>query len=85
MKLIYCPGCKDLVRLFEREEVRRCVCGRAWGRYRNGRVAEVGGSAVVVGVPSREFGRAMTEKGRRFEGYRIEEPSDGVRRVERKE
>ena len=48
MKLLYCPLCKDVVRLHVTDEPRRCLCGRSWGRYVNPGKAEIGGRAVVV-------------------------------------
>ena len=31
MKLLYCPHCADIVRLFP--ERRTCKCGKSWGHY----------------------------------------------------
>lgn len=58
MKLVYCPECQDLVRLFR--EDRRCKCGRSGGHYEaNGRDALLWGKAIPFGLDNFELGRGL--------------------------
>jgi len=58
MKLVYCPECQDLVRLFV--EDRRCKCGQSGGHYEtNGRDAKLWGKAIPFGLDNFELGRAL--------------------------
>ena len=61
MKLIFCPSCSDLFRLFS--EPRSCRCGKSWGRYTDDVYAEIGGEAVAVGVANDDFVRAYRRRG----------------------
>lgn len=53
MKLIYCPKCKDIVKLHD--ELRSCLCGASRGMYLNDQLALVDGDAVPLGVDNRSF------------------------------
>ena len=53
MKLLHCLACQDVVRLFEEE--RACKCGKAKGRYVNGRDVVFEGAARVLGMNSLDF------------------------------
>jgi len=50
MKLLYCPHCGDIVRLFP--ERRACKCGKSWGHYLED------GSTTVQTWPSLSLGIA---------------------------
>lgn len=50
MKLLYCPHCGDVVRLFP--ERRTCKCGKSWGQYLDD------GSTTVQTWPSLSLGIA---------------------------
>jgi len=50
MKLLYCPHCGDVVRLFP--ERRTCKCGKSWGHYLDD------GSTTVQTWPSLSLGIA---------------------------
>ena len=61
MKLVYCPECQDLVRLFR--EDRRCKCGQSGGHYEpNGRDAVLWGQAIPFGLDNFELGRALQRR-----------------------
>ena len=61
MKLVYCPDCQDLVRLFR--EDRRCKCGQSGGHYEpNGRDAVLWGQAIPFGLDNFELGRALQRR-----------------------
>lgn len=49
MKLIFCPECHDLVRLWIGVE-RSCICGKVSGRYIDNTNAEVSKSAISVAI-----------------------------------
>jgi hypothetical protein len=59
MKLIYCPICKDILRLHVSNHQRPCLCGRSWGRYRNPSSAEIGGKAIPLGIRTLSFMRSV--------------------------
>jgi hypothetical protein len=50
VKLLYCPHCNDVVRLFP--ERRTCKCGKSWGQYLDD------GSTTVQTWPSLSLGIA---------------------------
>lgn len=53
MKLLYCPSCRDLLRLVS-YEVRSCTCKKICGRYlKGGRRAIYHGPATLVGIDDR--------------------------------
>ncbi len=61
MKLIYCPGCNDLFRLYR--EDRKCKCGLSGGHYEaNGRDAILWGQAIPFGLDNFELGRALQRR-----------------------
>ena len=53
MKLIYCPSCKDVVKL--RHEDRTCFCGKSGGRYINNVTVEIRGEAIPLCIGWRSF------------------------------
>lgn len=54
MKLIYCPRCKDIFRLYR--AWRRCRCGASGGGYQEDNVtATIGGEAEVFGIANPFF------------------------------
>ena len=85
MKLIYCPMCKDVRRLTRRK--RKCSCGQAWGRYVNDLEAEVGGTAVPLGIAWSSFNYALRHRpkegmGGEFVAFVIPKKCDTVQEVE---
>ena len=53
MKLLYCPSCRDLLRLVS-YEVRSCTCKKICGKYlKGGRRAVYHGPATLVGIDDR--------------------------------
>jgi hypothetical protein len=58
MKLIYCPECQDIVRLFF--EDRSCRCGKSHGMYRkDGLNAIIGGYAIPIGIDNHSWCKAL--------------------------
>lgn len=58
MKLIFCPACRDIVRLTLTP--RSCTCGDAFGVYDDdGLHAFIGGSAIPVGFANSSFRAAL--------------------------
>jgi len=54
VKLIFCPGCTDLVRLMK--EIRFCKCKESWGLYKeDGLHAIIGGRSVPMGINNFRF------------------------------
>ncbi|MCF2534063.1 hypothetical protein [Yinghuangia soli] len=57
MKLMYCPHCADIVRLFP--EKRSCRCGKSWGHY----MADMSTTvqtwpSLSVGIANNDFAEA---------------------------
>jgi hypothetical protein len=49
MKLIYCPDCKDMVKMDY--DKRTCKCGDSWGYYESdGLNAKYGGKCIPIGI-----------------------------------
>jgi hypothetical protein len=78
MKLIYCPECHDLVRLFF--EHRTCKCGESGGMYKeNGLNAILDGKAIPIGfdnfsfVDVLEFRPKSGDRGKAFAAFVIPE------------
>ena len=67
MKLVYCPSCEDVVRLWSR--TRRCRCGASGGRYVDDVYAVYWGKAVPIGFDNWSLGLAL--------GTRRETDEDG--------
>lgn len=70
MKLIFCPACQDVVRLFSRG--RFCFCEKSWGQYKkDGKNAIVGGEAVPLGFGNGTFLEALSKRPQDGLGYRF--------------
>jgi len=84
MKLIYCPKCKDIVRL--RQLRRQCDCGASWGCYEDdGYHATIGGDARCLGIDNSSFAFAVQERNRdgrlhHFSSFVIERECPAVHR-----
>lgn len=75
MKLFFCTVCDDVQKLQYQE--RRCLCGRAAGRYAaDGLSAEISGSAVPLGFENRSFREALMRPGLRFGAFVIPRQRD---------
>ena len=62
MKLIYCPACSDMFRLYPKD-VRYCKCKLSWGKYDdNGRTGLIGGRAVPLGMENSSILRAVRDR-----------------------
>ena len=86
MKLIYCPECEDIVRLWP-EGTQECLCGESNGCYVDEINAVVGGRAIPIGIDNHSFAQALADRpkdgaGRRFEAFVIPEQCDTVKEVE---
>jgi len=54
MKLLFCKNCEDIFKLHE--EIKRCKCGRTYGRYIDKKYAEYFGEyAVPLGFNNYNF------------------------------
>lgn len=61
MKLIFCPFCHDLFRLWDDQE-RSCRCGCVKGRYlEDGKTAEITDGAIPIGIDNFEFVRQVKQ------------------------
>ena len=58
MKLIFCPKCKDIVKL-ELDEYRLCSCEACLGKYMNLSDVYVEGPAIVLGIDNNDFRKAI--------------------------
>ena len=54
MKLIFCPECRDIVKL--RGVPRNCLCGKSGGRYNaDGDTATVWGASRVLAIDNKFY------------------------------
>ncbi|WP_250628382.1 hypothetical protein [Pinirhizobacter soli] len=61
MKLILCPSCEDVFKLAL--DIRRCTCGKSWGRYLAGGIdAEISATAVPIGFANSTLLRAIRSR-----------------------
>lgn len=86
MKLLYCPRCKDIFRLFP-GPFRACICGQSSGRYMDdGIVGEIQGEGVPLGFANGSFAEALrnrphTGHGERFTAFVIPRSVPRIRKV----
>lgn len=71
MKLIFCPDCRDIVKLYVSEEARKCKCGQSWGRYKGRNKAIIGGKAIPLGIGNESFREALNNRPPLGLGYRF--------------
>lgn len=82
MKLLFCPKCQDVVRLFQKRKV--CECGASWGEYIDNLYATYGGEAIPLAIGWTSFLNALAVRddkdhrflGPTFEGWVVPESSD---------
>lgn len=83
MKLIYCPKCKDIIKLTM--VYRTCFCGQSSGKYLNYINAEIHGEAIPIGILNTEFQAATQCRPKEvkalFEAFVIPESSLTVKKV----
>jgi len=81
MKLIYCPDCRDMIKL-RKLEFRHCACGHSWGYYfEDDLTAEIGGSAAPVAIENDELREAVLRRPREGRGSCVEDVKNlGIRR-----
>lgn len=61
MKLIFCPKCYDVVRLYDRR--RYCKCRASWGHYKDdGLHAVINDVAVPLGFDNRSFAEGIINR-----------------------
>lgn len=58
MKLIYCPHCGDMRKLYYRK-LTACQCERSWGYYVTEEKAQIGGHAIAFGVANPDIHTAV--------------------------
>jgi hypothetical protein len=74
MTLIYCPECKDILRIVK-IELRSCYCGKSSGRFNcSGNSIVIFGEALPIRISVSSFSKALAyrdEKGgeKRFNAY----------------
>jgi len=74
MKLLFCPHCRDVLRL--RFKRRTCECGKSWGNYEDNDLAKIGGAAIPLGIGNAGLvdaleSRPMSGQGERFLAFVI--------------
>ncbi len=55
MKLLYCPDCGDLFRLWIAPQARSCACGKTCGRYVDGLKAAHNGNGIALILASNDL------------------------------
>ncbi len=92
MKLLYCNGCLDIIKLTRRS--RSCSCHKSKGRYIDDVNIVYEGNCVPIGIGNSSFEKAMkqqelidrlhpsTTEGTRFDAFIIPESSPAITRVD---
>ena len=60
MKLLYCPNCKDIVRLYYKQP-RSCKCVACLGNYTGSTNVEIIGPSIILGIDDCSFDHALTQ------------------------
>lgn len=87
MKLIYCPRCHDVVKLWQKDEARFCTCGASFGKYEeDGLNATIYGEAIPIGIDNFSFRRALDSRpdkgwGSGFVAFVIPKACETVREI----
>jgi hypothetical protein len=70
MKLIFCPDCQDVVRLFS--EPRKCKCGKVSGKYIDDVDIAIKGKAMVLCIHNNDVAEALDffQRGNAFSSIR---------------
>lgn len=81
MKLIFCPNCNDVIRLFDKK--RHCKCRRSWGHYTDSVNAVIGGIAIPLGFANNSLVEALLNRpenglGEPFNAFVIPNYSDHI-------
>lgn len=84
MKLLLCPRCQDIKKLWN--FIQECKCGKSWGRYRNGIDAIYGGDAILLGFDNDSLVKAvklhLRNKGNHtFKAFTIPENAKTITRI----
>ena len=83
MKLIYCPHCKDILRL--NKKLRKCECGKCSGNYEfNGINATISEDAIPIGFSNKSFVEALKANpdmglGKRFDAFIISKDATTIK------
>lgn len=84
MKLLYCPNCKDITRLWVGAR-SHCKCGKSSGYYKaDGLNARYEGEAIPIGIDNSSFAEALRNQpmvakfGRRFTAFVIPKYADTI-------
>ena len=90
MKLLFCPHCNSVFNLTF--DLKKCSCGKSYGRYIDQNNAEISETAVALGFKNSEFVEAMRDHirepwgrlGKEFTAFVIPDNSESVirKRVE---
>jgi hypothetical protein len=83
MKLIFCPNCEDVVRLFISTKPRKCKCKKSWGHYTDSINAVIGGIAIPMGFANSSLVEALINRpefgwGSKFEAFIIPNHSNHI-------
>ena len=84
MKLVFCPACHDVFRLWMGEE-RHCRCGASWGKYLGDDLTgKIGGQAIPLCIPNDSLREAVSHRpesgdGRPFAAFVIPRRCDTVK------
>jgi hypothetical protein len=86
MKLIFCPECKDVVKL-KMQEKTFCECGKSWGTYTDNLRAVINPIAIPLGFHNGFFINAIRCQpeegmGKKFEAFVIPKVCPTIKTVE---
>ena len=83
MKLIFCPKCSDVVKLWKRKRFRRCTCRKSYGRYIDDIKAEIGGEAIPLVIDNRILYESLIEGRSVLLAYLTWPPQNNLSRINR--
>ena len=68
MKLLYCPKCYDIVRIFNKKGTRYCSCGNSFGFSKDEINIVIGGNGIPIGIADNTLQGALRNRPMRGKG-----------------
>lgn len=68
MKLLYCPNCHDIVRIFDKKGIRYCTCRASFAYPKDNINVVVGGNGIPLGIADNTLNGAIRSRPIRGKG-----------------
>ena len=68
MKLLYCPKCHDIIRIFSKKGTRYCSCTSSFGYSKDNVNIVIGGNGIPIGIADNTLNGALRSRPIRGKG-----------------